>query len=108
MQLYQVDRWKDHASAMISFRSGWDGSQPRSRWALSLAATVAAGAPGGGGGRLAGSGGAGGQLDRDRAAGDLAGGVDDLPDAVAVAVAQVVDLVPARLDRGQGKEVRLG
>src|SRR5580692_11436 len=58
------------------------------------------------GGRVAGA--ARRQLDRDGVAGNLAGRLDDLPDAVAVAVAQVVDLVPARLDRLEGEEVRGG
>jgi hypothetical protein len=44
-------------------------------------------------------------LDRDREAGYLAGRVDDLLVAVAVAVAEVVDLVPAWPDRRQGEQV---
>jgi hypothetical protein len=45
------------------------------------------------------------QLDRDRMAGYLPGRVDDLLVAVAVAVAEVVDLVLAGPDRRQGEQV---
>src|SRR6201985_3851866 len=47
------------------------------------------------------------QLDRDGVAGALAGRVDYLLDAVAVAVAEVVDLVRARLDGVKGEQVRV-
>ena len=51
---------------------------------------------------------AGGHLDRNRLPGDLADHVDDLPVGEAVAVAQVVDPVPARRGRVQREQVGAG
>src|SRR5690606_9433882 len=49
-----------------------------------------------------------GVLRRNRVAGDLAAGVDDLADRVAVAGAEVEDAVRARLVRAQGQQVSVG